>query len=273
MDDLIIEDALVQFEEKEPTRESKINDLIKRIERKEEILSHSSFNAFCKSPRHFLQYKLKEKKTTPAMIFGSMIHCLILEPDEFEERYYIAPKCDRRTKAGKAAWKEAMEIAGNRQLTTSDDYKKALRIKNAVWTNEASKWVMDNITTTEKKAEWKYGGYNWHGHIDGEGENILCDLKKVVDADPRKVERLIKYEGYGRQAAHYLRSQNKQKDFYFICFDDSANVTVMKMSKGALNVEYESIEFYMNKFSLCAFKNEWHKSFDFYAPNGIYEVM
>lgn len=272
MSDALIEDALIQFEPKEPTRESRVKELIERIQRKEEMLSHSSFNAFCKSPKHFLQYKLKERKTTPAMVFGSMVHCLILEPDEFNQRYFIAPKCDKRTKEGKATWAQAMEDAGERELTNKADYDKAKRIKDAVYSNGASRWVMDNITETEKAVYWNYGGYKWRGHIDGSGEHILMDLKKVVDADFRKVERLIRYEGYGRQAAHYLRSEKKAKDFYFVCFDDSANISVVKMSKGAIAAEYDRIEFYMNKFSYCAFKNEWNKSFDFYAPNGIYEL-
>ena len=43
---------------------------------------------------------------TPAMLFGSMVHKLILEPEDFEREYAVAPECDRRTKAGKAIFDE-----------------------------------------------------------------------------------------------------------------------------------------------------------------------
>ena len=33
---------------------------------------------------------------------GSAIHCLLLEPDEFKDRFIIAPPFNRRTNAGKA---------------------------------------------------------------------------------------------------------------------------------------------------------------------------
>lgn len=270
----ILEDELNTLADEAAQRDDRLRDLIGRIERREEKLSHSSFNSFCKSPLHFISYKLRERETTPAMIFGSMVHCLILEPDEFDKRYFIAPKCDRRTKAGKAIWAETLAIAGDRELTKQEDYDKALKIKKRVYSNDASGWVMSQITETERAVEWKFGGYDWRGYIDGIGENVVLDLKKVVDASPRKVERLIKYEGYGRQAAHYLRAVgNPDLDFYFICFDENANVSVHKMTRGALAVEYEQIDFYMGKFQLCAFKNDWNKSFDFYAPNGgIFEI-
>lgn len=273
MIDVLIEQEVEKLASEESQREDKLNALIGRIERREEILSHSSFNEFCKSPLHFIRYKLREKVTTPAMLFGSMVHCLVLEPDEFANRYFIAPVCDRRTKQGKLTWANALEQAGNKEMVKGEDYEKALKIKNRIYQNGASRWVMDNITHTEVSTDWDFGGYRWRGHIDGMGESIMVDLKKVVDASPRKVEHLIKYERYGRQPVHYLRSKGNRHEFYFIAFDDKANISVHRMTKGALSVEREAIDFYMNKFQYCAFKGYWGQSYDFYAPNGgIYDV-
>ena len=42
-----------------------------------------------KSPAHLRAYLNFPQKSTPAMIFGSAFHCMALEPDKFNERFYI----------------------------------------------------------------------------------------------------------------------------------------------------------------------------------------
>ena len=48
---------------------------------------------------------------SPAMALGSAVHCLTLEPDKFNERFFVADKIDKRSKAGKeaAAGKTALD--------------------------------------------------------------------------------------------------------------------------------------------------------------------
>jgi hypothetical protein len=90
-------------------QESAVRDLIRRIENKEEYLSYSSLREFAISPRHFLRYKLRQKEQTPAMVFGSLVDCMILTEDQVEARFAVAPDVDRRTKDGKAKWEEFIQ--------------------------------------------------------------------------------------------------------------------------------------------------------------------
>ena len=57
---------------------------------------------------------------TPAMAFGQYFHTLALEgEDAAKARYIVAPKCDRRTKEGKARYESFLaESAG---LTVIDE--------------------------------------------------------------------------------------------------------------------------------------------------------
>jgi hypothetical protein len=48
---------------------------------------------------------------TDAMKQGSLVDCLITEPQNFDRKYVVAPKVDRRTKAGKEAWAACEEQA------------------------------------------------------------------------------------------------------------------------------------------------------------------
>jgi hypothetical protein len=79
---------------------------------KRDYLSYSALKAFAKSPNHYLQYVNREFVETPAMVLGSALHCAVLEPNEYGKRYTIAPKFDRRTKAGKEQ-AEAWELAAD----------------------------------------------------------------------------------------------------------------------------------------------------------------
>lgn len=92
-------------EYEEPNIEEK-NALIDKLQSGKFTLSYSSLAAFSVSPRAFIAYKLKERKTTKAMILGEAVHCKVLEPDEFNTRYVIAPDVDGTTVAGKNAWAE-----------------------------------------------------------------------------------------------------------------------------------------------------------------------
>jgi len=51
-------------------------------------ISNSQLSAFKKSPAHWLHYIMQERVQTPAMLFGSVAHCLALERERFEEKYF-----------------------------------------------------------------------------------------------------------------------------------------------------------------------------------------
>jgi PDDEXK-like domain of unknown function (DUF3799) len=251
-------------------------ELFRQIRSGELILSHSSFNQFCKSPSHFVAYKLKEKKVTDAMRFGSMVHCLVLEPGEFDSRYAIAPECDKRTKKGKAIWGEFTEtIKDGVEIVKHNDFTDAERIARNILRNDSSAWVFDQIGHTEVGIEWKYKSLNWRGFIDGIGDEqgIIVDLKILADASPRKVENYIKYEGVGRQAVHYLRgSRCPDYKYFIVAADRFGGVSVTNIGKGVLNICREEIDYYITQFKKCVFLEKWDSSFDFFQPAGINEM-
>lgn len=74
-----------------------------------DFISKSGLDTFARSPaifyaRHLDPMRPPRPEPTPAQVLGSMVHTAILEPGEFDNRYAIAPKVDRRTKAGKEDW-------------------------------------------------------------------------------------------------------------------------------------------------------------------------
>ncbi len=76
----------------------------------------------------------KANKTfdSEALIMGSLVHCLVLEPHRFEHEYFIMPKVDLRTKAGKEAQEEYISLAQGKLVIQSSDFEQAVEMRDSV---------------------------------------------------------------------------------------------------------------------------------------------
>lgn len=249
--------------------------LISDIENGKVRLSHSALQEFAKSPSHFVQYKIGEKETTRPMLFGSFGHAIVFEPETLDTKYAIAPLCDRRTTVGKQAWNEFCEANSGKIIITAQEHQTAKVIQDALFSNRASRWVLDQVTETEKKITWQYDGFDWIGYVDGKGDGIMLDLKILADASPRKVERAIRYDGYARQQVHYRRGVNEDVTNYLVAVDHDGNVCVAEIGHAVLRQAEKEIDYYLRCFSHCALMGEWSRSYDFYSTNekGIYQII
>jgi exodeoxyribonuclease VIII len=242
--------------------------IVRSIEAKEEQLSFSSFKEFCKSPRHFMAYKLRQKESTPAMAFGSAVHCMILEPDEFEKRYTVKDKPDLRKKENKLAWAAVLEYAENNHLEviTSADHETAKRMADFAYQDESIRWVLDQVHTTELGVKWEYSGYKWRGFIDGVGDDLFMDLKLINPLDPNKFRWRFKNDRIIWQAALYQMSKEaKGKDFYMVCLENAPNGMVIKFEAKTLAAFVEEIDYYVAKFKQCVFQDAWNEGYNFWA--------
>lgn len=102
-------------------------------------VSRSELWLMSKSPMHF-KYNLEhEAPTTPALLFGSAQHKIVLEPAEFYKEYAVMPSgIDRRTKAGKEEYEHFLEEAGDREIITQDQYTQILEMLDALRQNRTA---------------------------------------------------------------------------------------------------------------------------------------
>lgn len=66
------------------------------------------------SPAHFLSGITDPEESTEALLFGSVLHGRLLEPDTFESRFFAMQKVNRATKAGKQIYAERLVEAAGR---------------------------------------------------------------------------------------------------------------------------------------------------------------
>lgn len=257
--------------------------IVDSIVRGETNLSYSALGQFAESPRDFVAYKMQKREATPAMVYGKMLHCLVLEPDDFMNRYFVLDNTKKLEEIGGAkptatkAYKEWVEmmkgVNEGKEMTSQADYNIAKQIADQVLKNGPASKVLQLCPEREKKCEWNYGPYKWHGFKDGTGQHATFDLKSCADANPKKfLYDLIKM-GYYRQGAMYNVSDEQPfKDYYIIAVDKTGGVSVHQLSKNLLTRGHKEYKYYTEKFSECVLRNAWNQSYEFFADrfDGIY---
>lgn len=249
--------------------------LVAKLMSGEGHLSFSSLKAFAESPAKFVEYKMAKPEPTDAMIFGKMLHCLILEPHEFEARYMCLDDTDicvsiggakpRATKAYKE-WKAvALAEAGDRELVETNDYYMARKMANAVRDNRASAKILALCPEHEKGIEWEFKNFQFKGFIDGRGEKAKLDIKVCTDASPRKFQRTIVEEKYYLQGAMYTYAEGEDVPYYNIAVDRSCGVSVHKLHQNLLEHGMNEYNTLLDRFNECILKDHWDRSHDFYS--------
>ena len=82
-------------------------------------------------------------KETPAMLEGSLIHHMI-QFQEYESRYALAPDVDRRTKAGKAEFAEFESQLGHRKAISRAQLDMAKGCMDAAWSHPVARLFLEN---------------------------------------------------------------------------------------------------------------------------------
>jgi len=161
-----------------------------------------------KSPLHYLYAVTHPSKSTVALEFGTAAHKYILEPEKFADAYAIAPKVDRRTKAGKAEWTAFIDQLGDKEPITEEDYMKIREMNEAVLANPTASALL--------KTGAHEIPFRWTDPETGElckcrpdclteynGEKYIVDYKTTTSCENGHFERACRSYGYKLQAAMY----------------------------------------------------------------------
>jgi len=272
-----------------PVKMDKKAELIQKIEDGKQTLSFSALKSFAQSPQHFIRYKLGDKPQTDAMMLGKVLHCLVLEPESFDKKYFVLNDSEicaqigglkpRATKAYKEWVSGQQSKIQGREIVEMQDYDQAFKMRNSVYENEVMRRYVSKIKQTESKVEFNHMGFDFVGYIDGgdfdKDDCIIIDLKMVQTAEPRKVERVIFDELYfmqlemyriGLQQMHGI-DMNESK-CYILAVDRMCNVSVHKIHADLLKFGRQKFEYLIKRFNECTFKNKWHEGYEFYSELG-----
>lgn len=181
-------------------------------------LSHSRLKAIDRSPAHFKHLSENGGQSSDALDFGRLFHAFILEPDTVASAFAVAPDVDRRTTAGKAAWREFSDANGDRTIVTASDMQVVRAMSDAISAAPcASELVFDAIATGRVEEAHRWHDVTWNVARKAKMDAVLrdgtvIDLKTTLDASPRAFERSILTYGYHTQAAFYADAMDAAGD-------------------------------------------------------------
>lgn len=193
-----------------------------------EAMSSSGSKKMRRSPAHYKLMRTKNSTPTEAMQLGTAIHTAVLEPHLFDGTVCCAPKCDRRTKQGKADYEAFIAAAVGKVVLSPAAFDVARRCADAVRAHPAAKALLDGAEV-EKSFFWEDARYKvpCKARWDARNHGFAIDLKSCQDASADAFARQIASYEYHAQAAHYCSAAEHLLDaspnaFIFIAVETEA---------------------------------------------------
>lgn len=237
-------------------------------------LSKSSLDRINKSIEH---YFMDYDKETPAMRVGTAFHTLVLEPDKFEKYYACGPDTDRRTSAGKKAWKEAEDENDGKSLISISDWDMIHHMQDSVSNHKlASHLLNPELGAAEETMMWNDQelGTLMKGRSDFRNfkEKVIIDLKSTMDATPDKLERDLWSTDlrYHVQAAIYTDGArailgDDSWEFYFVFVEKKPPYSVQIVHLPPKAIDIGRIQYHENVIFLL----KWLERSSNMLKNGV----
>ena len=214
----------------------------------------------------------KKKETTASMGFGSLVDCLLLEPDKFETRYCISPYADFRKKEAQE-WKAEIAAAGV-EIVTEDKLADARDACDAVRNNTAAACILYGARSQVAFRHETRHGIASKGLIDivPLADNTLVDLKTCNQSaleNKRALQRHIYDWQYHIQAGCYLDGWNvatgeERHRFKFIFVTNSApfRCAVVELPLAAILLGSQQYQSGVARFAECLENDTWPSQWD-----------
>lgn len=195
-------------------------------------ISRSGLMEFKRFPYHYwykyLNPAYKPEPVTQAQIIGNALHSLILEPNEFEKRYFVMPEFNKATKEGKERWQKINSELGKKETLTANQYQTLQHMAAILKKNKLASQLIENAEI-EQSLYWTDPdtGILCKCRPDILRCNLICDLKTAQDGSPRSFQYAAFNYGYYIQAAMIQEAlkhlkQKIIKNFLFLVIEKSA---------------------------------------------------
>lgn len=210
----------------------------------------------------------EDKKS--ALDMGSALHCLLLEPEEFDKRFIVAPEFNRRTTAGKQDEAAFLKDVSGMGMTvmSSEEGRKLQLMRASAMAHPAARWMLEQEGYCEASHYW----------IDPEtGElcrirpdkrlkqhPVIVDVKKVADMD--RFARHVEEFRYHVQDAMYRegaqQTTGQPHGFFFLAVSESIDcgrypVRVFELDAQDIDTGHALFRRDLNTFHNCRIQDDW----------------
>lgn len=236
--------------------------------RENAAISRSELWQMNKTPLHFKYNQEHPKEDTPSLAFGRACHKYILEKDDFSNEFVVAPKIDRRTKAGKEEWAHFTFENMGKEIITGDDMAVIEDMAEAINSVPIARELLTGIH--EKSFFWtdEETGVDCKCRPDClseyEGKKYIVDYKTTDSCEDRTFERSVRKYGYKFQAGMYREGVFKNTfddyGFAFVAQEKKAPyaVRVYICTPEFIDQGYDQFRELIGKYKDCCETGNWY---------------
>ena len=236
-------------------------------------ISNSGLGLIDESPATFIWNQnapIDEDKIKP-LDMGAALHCILLEPDEFKDRFIIAPEFNRRTTVGKAEEQaflsECSELG--KTIMTAEEGRKLAFMRESALAHPDARWLLEAEGHSEASIYWTDPETDELCRIRPDrflaGRPIMIDVKKV-DGMERFRNQVFEF-GYHRQDAMYTEGFKAHfgEDPLFLFLIVSSTINCGKYPVRVRPLDEEPKELgralyrkNLNEYHRCRVEDDWH---------------
>ena len=233
-----------------------------------EGVSRSALWTFKELPqKYWYQYlsgNYERPKESEAYLIGNMLHTKLLEPQLFDEQFYIMPKTNRTTKQGKIDYANALACAEGKSLVNEEQFTSVMQMHDSLANEQV---VIDVLGEAkfEKSIFWRdeETGIMCKCRPDIWNDPVCADLKTTEDASPKGFQSSAMKFGYFLQAAMLyegLKSIGMPFEaFLFICVEKKKPYSggMYLLDDAALQHGLYVFHLLLRRFAACQRSNDW----------------
>lgn len=252
---------------------AELNQLIRNLPDKDyhahPAISKSGLAEFQRSPAHYRHWRDNDKPDTDALRLGRAFHTMLLEPDTFDARVYVWAGSERKTKAGKQAYKDAVAAAGTRLMLKKTEHDNLKAIAESISSHVSARVILSGRGDVEATLLWtdEETGVECRARPDWlRSDGVLVDLKTTTDARVHKFQQDAYKYLYHWQAAMYCDGYEavtgqKAQGFFFVAAEKEAphGVSVMQADEGFIALGRQQYREALARFAEQQKKNHWPK--------------
>lgn len=241
--------------------------MTEREYRSHPAISRSQLWRIRESPEKFRYYEDNPQPQTPALLFGQVVHKLLLQPEDFGSEFAVLPDIDRRTKDGKAAYSDFLAASEGKSIVTLEQYETAVQMTNKALSEpfvakllngqrEVPFFWTDEMTREDCKVRLDC--------LSEIGSNlIVVDYKSCNDASTDGFMRDAVRYGYHFQSAMYSEGVEKNTGrkplFVFIAQEKAEpySLNVLQADEAFVQYGYDTFRELIGIYHDCRTSGNW----------------
>lgn len=221
----------------------------------------------CPALYHYHYILNRERKPSAAHVTGSVLHCMVLEPHDFDKRYAVLNESPpaRRGEKGKQAYDEFMKPFDGKQVIGKSDYDVCADMATSVMKHGFFNELFSN-GQVENSLAWidEDSGALLRSRPDFYSNECIIDLKTTKDLSDRSFRRSIVEYGYHRQAAMAcdgleVLTGRKYRNYilFVVCKEPPYLVRAFVLSDDSIQAGRDQYKWGASIYANCLEDNHW----------------